>query len=185
MKVNNWVLIEESAGGAKLPAGGYVCRITGVEDVPSKEYLWIEYDIAEGPHAGHYNDDFARANPYVHRFARSYKDSAAGMFKAFLARLEESNRGSARPFNIAQWQVQSDERQFIGLEIGLVMQYEKYTNTKGVDKERLNVEGVYATQDIRNGDFTLPEVQDNRTQVPSSGAAAPSASYYNDVDTPF
>lgn len=186
MKIKNWALIEESAGGKKLPAGGYVCVITDVEDNPSKECLRITYDIKEGPHAGHYSDDFAKKNPYIHQFYRSYKDSAEGMFKAFLNRLEESNRASAHPFNVAQWQMYSDERQLIGLEIGLVMQYEKYTNEKGEDKERLNVEAVYATQDIRNNDYKLPDVKDNRKSVPASTGAAPAAgSYYDNAPVPF
>ena len=46
MKVKAWNLIEESAGGSKLPVGGYVIKILDVEDVPSREYLRITYDIA-------------------------------------------------------------------------------------------------------------------------------------------
>lgn len=180
MQIKNWALIEESNGGSKLPAGGYVCRITAVEDVPSKEYLNITYDIVEGQYAGHYSDDFAQKNPYIHQFVRSYKQSAEGMFKAFLSRLEESNngRGGGRAFSIANWQVHANEQEFVGLDIGLVMQYEKYTNGKGEDKERLNVERVYATQDIRNGDFKVPEPKDSRTTVP---AAASSYDSYGDV----
>ena len=53
MKIKNWEIIEESTPGEKLPAGGYVATIVNVEDVPSKEYLWIVYDIKEGEHAGH------------------------------------------------------------------------------------------------------------------------------------
>lgn len=181
MQIKNWALIEESTGGAKLPAGGYVCRITDVEDVPRSEYLRITFDIAEGQYAGHYSDDFAREHPYIHQFVRSYKQSAEGMFKAFLARLEESNngRGGTRPFSIANWQIHADEREFIGLEIGLVMQYEKYTSPRtGEDKERLNVERIYAAQDIRNGDYKVPEPKDSRTPAP---AAASSYNSYGDV----
>ena len=38
----------------RLPAGGYVIRITGVKDDTEKEYLQVVYDIAEGPEAGRY-----------------------------------------------------------------------------------------------------------------------------------
>lgn len=181
MIIKNWALIEESAGGTKLPAGGYVCRITAVEDVPSKEYLRITYDIAEGQYTGHYSDDFAQQHPYIHQFTRSYKQTAEGMFKAFLARLEESNqgRGGSRAFSIANWQIHGNEQEFVGLEIGLVMQYEKYTNGQGEDKERLNVERVYASQDIRNNDYKVPDPKDNRTSVPGGNAGS-----YGD-DVPF
>lgn len=164
MKIKNWELIEESTPGEKLPAGGYVVTITGVEDVPSKEYLWIVYDIKEGDHAGHYSDDFGKKNAWAHRFTRSYKDTAEGMFKAFLKRLEESNRGK---FSVEEWQKTSDERAFVGLELGIVLQTRMYTNEKGDDKESLEVRGVYASQDIRNGDFKMPEPHDDREQIPA------------------
>lgn len=167
MKIKNWELIEESTPGEKLPAGGYVAVIVDVEDVPSKEYLWIVYDIKEGEHAGHYSDDFGKRNAWAHRFTRSYKDSAEGMFKAFLNRLEESNRGR---FDAKAWQARSDEREFVGLEVGIVLQTRFYTNEKGEDKEALEVRGVYASQDVRNGDFKLPEPNDAREKAPAAGA---------------
>ena len=183
MKIKNWTLIEESAGGSKLPVGGYVIRILDVEDVPSREYLRITYDIAEGEHAGHYSDAFGKQNAWSHQFVRSYKDTAEGMFKAFLKRLEESNVG----FNIEAWQARGcNEREFVGLEVGIVLQTEQYTNNKGEDKERLEMVGVYASQDIRNGDFEVPEPRDVREQVaakPKPQAQA-SASVY-DADIPF
>ncbi len=55
-----------------------------------------------------------------------------------------------------------------------------YTNNQGEDKERLNVVGVYAAQDIRNGDYKLPEPKDKRTQVGSSTTTAV-ADPYDDV----
>ena len=176
MKIMNWELIEESKGSSTiLEPGGYVCRITAVQDVPEREYVWIIYDVAEGSQAGMYSG-LGVADDWKHRFTRSYKDSAAGMFKAFLSRLEESNRGR---FNVANWQIHSDERQFVGLEIGLVFGKELYTNDKGEDKERTVVSYVCASQDIRNGDFKVPAVKDKRTTVPAS------TSYDDFNDVPF
>lgn len=169
MRPYNWANVEESTPFEKLPAGGYVIRIVGVEDVPAKQYLNIVYDIAEGEHAGFYSDDFGKKNPWTHRFVRSYKPTAEGMFKAFLSRLEESNRR----FSIANWQIQSDERALVGLELGIVLQVEDYTNDKGEDKERLQVVGVYASQDIRNGDFKLPPRKDSRKAVPGNEPGLP------------
>lgn len=164
MRPRNWAGVEESTPFEKLPAGGYVIRIVGVEDVPSKEYLNVVFDVAEGEHAGFYSDDFGRRNPWAHRFVRSYKESAEGMFKAFLMRLEESNP----QFTIAGWQVSSDERAFVGLELGVVLQFEDYTNDRGEDRERLEVVGVYASQDIRNGDYKVPARKDSRKAVPGA-----------------
>ena len=41
MKKINWKNVEEAKEFEKLPAGGYICGITAVEDVPEKEYLRI------------------------------------------------------------------------------------------------------------------------------------------------
>lgn len=177
MKKKNWVFIEESKPGTMLEPGGYVCRITAVEDVPSREYLWVVYDVLEGDKAGCYAA-LPASDDWKHRFTRSYKDTAEGMFKAFLNRLEESNRGR---FDVAQWQETSDERALVGLEVGLVFQKELYTNNKGEDKERTVVVGVEAAQDIRNGDYRLPAPVDNRKKV---GAQQHPAAVGDD-DLPF
>lgn len=173
MKQKNWNEIEETEFADKLPEGGYVLRITAVEDVPEKEYLWIVYDIAEGDYTGHYSDGWGKENPWAHRFVRSYKDSAEGMFKAFINRVEESNKGF-------KWD-NVDEGQFVGKEIGAVFQKELYTNDKGEDKERLNMFRVYASQDIRNGDFKVPEPKDERKKVGDVQADTVPVDAYDDV----
>lgn len=183
MRVKNWSIIEESNPSTILEPGGYVCRITGVKDVPEKEYLWIMYDVAEGEKAGIYSG-MGADDEWKHRFTRSYKESAEGMFKAFLNRLEESNKMGPRPFSVSEWQVYSDERQLVGLEIGLVFGKELYTTERGEDKERTVVSGVYASQDIRGGNYRVPEPKDRRTQV--SNAPAPTrAAAYDNSPVPF
>lgn len=175
MKVKNWDVIEESRPGAMLPPGGYVCRITGVEDVPSKEYLWVVYDVAEGEYAGTYAS-LPQSDDWKHRFTRSYSDRAEGMFKAFINRVQESNRGFV-------WDGR-DERQFVGKEVGLLMQTERYTKNNGDDGERTVVAGVVAAQDVRNGDYRLPAPQDRRRKVDVVKADADSADLYAG-DIPF
>lgn len=175
MLKTNWVEVDEN-GFEKLPAGAYVARIVDVEDVPEREYLNVVYDIAEGPHKGHYSDDWGQRNPWAHRFVRSYKEAAQGMFRAFLSRLEESNAG----FDVARWQERCDEREFVGLYLGIVLQTEQYTSNKGEDRERLDVVGVYSVRDIRNGDYKMPAPKDNRTRGRSAGASAPEP-----YDVPF
>lgn len=60
MQIMNWSAIEESTPFAKLPAGAYVVRIVEVEDIPSKQYLNVVYDIKEGPFAGFYSHSIRR-----------------------------------------------------------------------------------------------------------------------------
>lgn len=177
MKNKNWTIIDPAAeGGAKLPAGGYVVRITGVEDVPTKEYLWIEYDIAEGDYAGHYSDEYAQKNPYIHRFSRSYSDKAERFFRSFLDALEVSNRNK---FSVDRWQARCDESEFVGLEVGVIFQDEHYTNKYGDNKTRLNAYRVVAAQDIRTGNFTVPAPKDSRETVEPAAESTPAL--YDDV----
>ena len=170
MKLINWEEVEESKPSTMLEPGGYVCRITAVEDVPSKEYLWVVYDVIEGERAGVYAG-LPKSDDWKHRFTRSYKDTARGMFKAFVNRVEESNPGF-------KWDG-SDERQFVGKIVGLVFQKEQYTNDKGDDKERTVVVGVESADDIRNGGYYMPEPKDRRTKVET--AAAAQSGPYDDI----
>ena len=165
MKNMNWEGVEESTPVKRPEPGGYVVRITATEDKAAREYVNLVYDIAEGPYAGFYSDDFGRRNDWAHRFVRSYKDSCEGMFKAFLARLAESNPN----FSVAAWQHRCDVRDFVGLTLGIVLQYEDYTNESGEDKERLQVVGVYSVDTIRSGDYKVPARKDSRK---AHGAAA-------------
>ena len=170
MKLINWEEVEESKPSTMLEPGGYVCRITAVEDVPSKEYLWVVYDVIEGERAGVYAG-LPKSDDWKHRFTRSYKDTARGMFKAFVNRVEESNPGF-------KWDG-SDERQFVGKLVGLVFQKEQYTNDKGDDKERTVVVGVESADDIRKGGYYMPEPKDRRMTVES--AAAAQSGPYDDI----
>lgn len=181
MKIKNWVFTEQRQGGSMLPAGGYVCRITGVEDVPSREYVWIVYDVAEGEYAGRYAG-MSADEAWKHRFTRSYKDSAEAMFADFISRLEESNRGR---FSVDAWSRGGcNPAQFIGLEIGLVFGEERYTKNNGDDATRTVVSYVTAAQDIRNGDFKVPAPKDRREKVAATPAPSAASSIY-DEPVPF
>ena len=189
MKDLNLGTVEETTFAEKLPVGGYVIRITDVEDVPYNpgtgrgDYLRITYDIMEAyidgkltdEYSGHYSDDWGQKNQWAHQFTRSYKASAIGMFKAFSNRVEESNRGF-------KWN-QCNEKELVGKEVGVVMQKRLYTNDKGDDKEALEVRSVYASQDIRNGDFKVPAPRDERETVAPTQES--DAVPYDDSDVPF
>lgn len=180
MKVKNWEFVEQRKPSSMLPAGGYVCKIVDVEDVPSKEYLWIVYDVCEGEYEGVYSG-MGEDEKWKHRFTRSYKSSCEDMFADFLSRLQESNRGS---FDVQAWSRRGCyEHDLIGLEIGLVFGEEQYTSNKGEDKVRTVVSYVTAAQDVRNGDFKTPKPKDRRTQADGAADSKPGSVY--DEAIPF
>lgn len=180
MKIMNWTLVDEPSSFTQLPAGGYVVRIIGVEDKPEYNLLELTYDIAEGDYAGYFSDEWGVAHPYAHQFTKWYTTQDGkpdGRFRKFLSDLEVSNRGL---FNVAQWTQHCNERELVDLKIGAVIQKEMRTKNNGDDAEYMQVFYTTASQDIRNGDYKLPEPRDKRTQVP----AATAPTNYNDVPFP-
>lgn len=173
-KNTKWTEVSAAGSSNMLPAGGYVARITDVEDVESKEYLRFTYDIAEGEHKGFFETD---DRVYVHQFVRSYKEKATGFMKQFLDFVEASNDG----FSLDGWN--SDPNDLKGKLVGILVQREDYTNRDGEDRARMNVEGFAKADDIRNGRYKLPEPKDSREGKPS-GAADSGKSVY-DADLPF
>lgn len=164
----------------RLAPGGYVIKITGVEDIPDKEYLRITYDIAEGPERGRYKDE-APENAYRHQFIRSYKEKALGMFKAFIQAIdetEETNFGEMAEKGI-------DEKHLKGVRLGVVFGYEEYEANDGNVKERLYVANCTTAEKIRNGSYKVPELKKLKTASAPAGSPVPGFTPFNDEDVPF
>ena len=174
--INNWNEVKESGNSEfkRLPAGGYVCRITKVTDVPASEYLKIEYDVVEGEFKNWWADTEERAGFWGGRFVRSYKDSAAGFFKGFISAVEKSNPG----FEWA-W----DENSLCGKLVGLVLNEEEYRKDNGDVGTRLNVAKNLDVSAIRAGDFTVPEKK--TLPVVNNPFASASFSEITDADIPW
>ena len=155
-RIENYETVQASSGEFARPtAGGYICKIIDVEDVPmdSKEkgkgdYLIIEYDIADGEFKGYYKEQFDKwgGNWYA-SFIRSYKEKALGMLKHFTNCIEQSNAGYAWDWN---------EKGLIGKVVGLVLGEEEYKNSMGEIKTKLVVSQIKTVEEIKNGDFKIP-----------------------------
>lgn len=147
MKETNW---RNAKTNDRLPAGGYVCRIEDVQDNPDKEYLYIEFDIAEGEYKGYYSQLASSFGFWGGRFYRSYKDKALGMFKGFLLAVEESNDG---------YKFNNDESTLVGKLVGLILREEEYIGNDGNIKTRLKVSNVKNADAIRDGKFKVPPLK--------------------------
>lgn len=163
----------------RLPAGGYIVKITAVKDEANKEYLALVYDIAEGEKKGFYADEWGQEHPYAHRLIASYKEKALGMFKGRLKAIDESN-GT----NFAERAATGfDEQELVGKIVGMVIGYEEYETDRGDVRERSYVKAVCAADRIRRGEFKVPEL---KTLAPTA-PAAPVAGFetIKDEDLPF
>ena len=152
--INNYENVQASTGEFARPtAGGYICKIMDVEDVPMNEqgkgdYLRIEYDIEDGDFKGYYKEQFDRwGGNWNASFIRSYKEKALGMLKHFTNCIEQSNAGYEWDFN---------EKGLIGKVVGLVLGEEEYQNNAGEIKTKLVVSQIKTVEDIKNGNFKVP-----------------------------
>ena len=152
--INNYENLQASTGEFARPsAGGYICKIVDVEDVPMNEqgkgdYLRIEYDIADGDFKGYYKEQFDRwGGNWNASFIRSYKEKALGMLKHFTNCIEHSNAGYVWDWN---------EKGLVGKVVGLVLGEEEYKNSAGEIKTKLVVSQVKTVEDIKNGNFKIP-----------------------------
>ena len=172
---------EASTGDFKrLPAGGYIAKITSVEDKDDKEYLSITFDIAEGEFKAFYSDAWGKEHPYAHSFVRSYKDKALGMFKGFLKSVDESNNTKFEE----RAEKGFPENELVGKVIGLLIGYEEYKTNRGDIGERTRVAGTRSVETIRSGNYKVPELKKLEDSMPSSGPVK-GFEQVNEADLPF
>lgn len=171
--IGNWNEIEAQGNEEhkRLVPGGYVCRITNVTDNPDKQYLYIEFDIAEGEYMGYAASCMERNGFTPLRMYRSYTDKAAGMFKGFVQDVEASN---------AHYKWEWDERSLIGRMIGVVIGEEEYKKQDGSIGTRFNARTKTVVA-IRDGKFKVPE----KKLLPVENTAPTFVPADDDSDLPF
>lgn len=148
MKKFNWNEVKEA--GTFLPAGGYVCGITSVEDVPDKEYLMFKFDIAEGEYSNYYRSLNESKGFWGGSFVKSYKEKALSFFKSMIICFEKSNEG---------FKFVDDEKTFKRKRIGLVLSEEEYEKKDGSIGTRLYVSDFKTVDEIRNGEYKVAELK--------------------------
>lgn len=171
MKCVNLDNVQEAGDFNRLTPGGYICGITRVEDVPEREYLKIEYDIAEGEFKNYFRQLFEKFGFWGGSFIRSYKDNALPFFKAFTTAVEKSNKG---------YEFDYDEHKLVRKYIGLVLAEEEYISKYGEIKTRLYVASARSIDAIKQGDFKVPELKKLRQEQTTDYQPA-----LDDSDLPF
>ena len=175
-KINDFENVQATTGEFNKPtAGGYCVEILAVKDVPMNEqtgkgdYLKIDYDICHGEFAGYYtkqNEKFG--GDWFANFIRSYKETAAGMFKHFINCVEESNAGY-------KWAW--DEKSLVHKYVGVVLGEEEYEKKDGSIGTKLVVKDIKTTEQILKGDFKIPAIKKL-----AENASTPSATNFVPID---
>lgn len=178
MKAIDLSRVESAEVRRQLPAGGYVCGITRVEDVPAREYLLVEFDIAEGEHKNHYRQQQEQRGFWGGKLYKSYKEKALPFFKAFVTAVERSNAGYV-------WD--NDEQSLKRKLVGLVLAEEEYRKTDGRVGVRLYAAQVTDADRIRCGDYTVPPCKrlDGEAMPLSPAAASVPTEELWDDELPF
>lgn len=174
MKSVNLADVQEAGlGGDQLAAGGYVCKYTSVEDFGDKQYLYMEFDIAEGEHKGYFADLEKRANFWGGKCYRSYKEKALPMFKRMCSAVSKSNPG----FIFDGGKQNADEKTLVGKQVGIILGEEEYLKNNGDVGTRLYVYAECDVALIRKGDFKVPKkktlVNDDKTTGTQQGDSIP------------
>ena len=164
MKKVNLKNVQEASDSTRLPAGGYVCKYTKVEDVSSKEYLYMEFDIAKGDFAGYFQSLYDTYGFWGGRCYRSYKEKALPMFKRMCSAVSKSNNGF-----VFDGEKNTDEKTLEGKLVGLVLCEEEYIGNDGNIKTRLFVDKECSVDDIVRGNFKVKPLKklpdEERTEV--------------------
>ena len=181
--ITNIAEVQEAGESKRLPAGGYVCKYTKVEDNNGKNYLYMEFDIAEGEFRGYFEDLEERAGFWAGKCYRSYSEKALPMFKRMCSAVTKSNKNF-----IFDGNQHCDESTLIGKKVGMILGEEEYTGNDGSTKTRIYVAREISIDDLKAGKFKVPELK--KLAETSSVMPKPEDKYLNipenvDEETPF
>lgn len=170
----------------QLQPGAYVCVITNARDVEDRGYIRIEFDIAEGEHAGYFQRLCDRANFWGGSVNLSYTaKNDTRSFKLPCKAINVCNPGFT--FNPYVDGGNSDERTLIGKKVGVVLHEEEYKSNKdGSIRTTLKTYpwGLISLDKVASGDFNprligkVPYV-DNESSVDAFMEDVP------EIETPF
>lgn len=173
----------------QLPAGVYRCKICLVRDDPEKEYLYVEYDIAEGEHAGYFERLSDRAGFWGGKIFLSYKDKAESLFKRALKAINATN--SSYLFNPFSDGKNADEKTLIGKTFWVVLHEEEYEKSDGTIGSRMTASATAFLNEsqAKEGKFNkklLDKVAARKSTTTSpSGTDVPDFLDSSSVDNPF
>lgn len=178
-----------SGGTTRLPAGGYVCRVTNTEvklSASGNEGLIVSFDIADGEYEGY----FAK-NPSIAWLGSKWQSTPNGdpkrdgYFFGMLTSFEESNPG----FHIViDAQGNLVETCLEGKYIGVVFQ-DQEEEYNGVTFFRARPAQWRSVEAIKKGDFKVSEPKRLPKQEPQQmampGTVPPGFEQISDDDIPF
>lgn len=165
--------VQSNSNYTPLPAGGYVCRIMGVQEAATmngKPSLHVSLDIAEGPEANRFTNEY-RADTRqdkkwgcIFRQTITTKDGGTSpFFKGLITAIEESNGMTVN------WTEDPNAfaAQFKGKLVGVIFGREEYQKQDGTTAWSTKPQLCMPVAKIRAGEFTVPA---DKPFTPAPGA---------------
>jgi hypothetical protein len=149
-KIDNFEEVKELRDQT-LTEGPQIVVIKKVEDVTEKEYLRIEFDIANGDLKGMFQGMFEQTGVWSNTATmyKSYKQSALPYFKRFIVAVEKSNDNFKFDF---------DEQKLVGKYFVVNYGIEEYERD-GEIKEGLKPVEARSVQSFKEGKIEVPKAK--------------------------
>lgn len=170
----------------QLPPGLYHCKFCQVKDESDKEYLYIEYDIAEGEHKGYFERQSNRAGFWGGNVRLYYTTKASSIFKRALKAINTAN-GSFE-FNPFEDGKNADEKTLIGKQFWAVFHEVEYEKANGGTGSRMSVESTAFISEKKARENKFNKKLLEKTTVRRQAAASTSdetPDFMDSVDNPF
>ncbi|MBR4383603.1 MAG: DUF669 domain-containing protein [Selenomonadaceae bacterium] len=152
-----------SGNFTRLPAGGYICKIVTATIEKSKAgnmMLVLNLDIAEGKYANYFKNTQARfknskwsGDAIVRQVLRGRDGGVEPRFKGLIVTIEKSNSDFA--FNPRAFEPENLQ----GLLVGCIFGGKEFRHNDGAIGVKAVAKFVRTVDDIRSGNFKLPELQ--------------------------
>lgn len=135
-----------------ITPGGYVVEILDVKIDQTYNRLQLKVDICEGPHAGYYqrlDDRYGFWGLIINLYM---DEKSRWRFANTIETIRQSNEAFA-------WNDdgENDERALIGQKVGVVTRMRHYLGNNGKEKTSMQVYKTVPLQDIRVGNFQIPD----------------------------
>lgn len=133
-----------------LEAGGYVLKIVKSEYEPTKEYVRLFVDIAEGPFKDYFSKHLYNGKwslDAIKYLSLKNTDTAIKSLKADVTAIEKSNNFTW------DWNEKSLENKLVGGVFGKI----QYQANDGTLKFKIKLDRLRSVDKIRSGDYTIPE----------------------------
>ena len=169
----------------QLVPGLYYCKICQVKDEPAKEYLYVEYDIAEGPFSDYFEHLSDRAGFWGGKLFLSYTKKAEGIFVRALKAINTAN--GSYIFNPFEDGNNADEKTLVGKKFWAVFHEVEYKKSDGSTGSKIVAENnsIISEKKAKENSFNK-KLLEKTVQKPSTKFAGDSPDFLDSSeDNPF